>query len=398
MKANLNTFDLLDAYETSSPLFLAAPRHTLLTQGVRTVLEVEGGAGQWEGLPDRVRSLFTDAGVDDEGQPAMIVGALPFDEDLRARFVLPEKVRWAAPLHGSHVAARPVKESGFAIRAVPHASVYLTAVREAVTRIRATDLNKVVLARSLELTGASRVNVARLVRNLARRNKGAYTFAVDLTEHADPASTRTSGLKRTLIGASPELLVRRSKLDVLANPLAGSMPRAEAPAEDLRRARVLIGSQKDRREHAFAVSGVVEALRPFCTDLLVPEGPGLLQTSTMWHLSTQVRGRLRDPSTCALTLATALHPTPAVCGTPSDEAMSTISDFEGFHRGFYAGLVGWSDATGDGEWIVTIRCAEVEDRLIRMFAGAGIVDGSQPEDELAETSAKFRTMLCALGM
>jgi isochorismate synthase len=118
----------------------------------------------------------------------------------------------------------------------------------------------------------------------------------------------------------------------------------------------------------------------------------------MWHLSTEVRGRLRDPAVCALQLATALHPTPAVCGTPTDVAMSTIRELEGFDRGFYAGLVGWSDVTGDGEWVVTIRCGEVEDRRIRMFAGAGIVADSDAEDELRETTAKLRTVLAALGL
>jgi isochorismate synthase len=398
MTVQPDTLDLLDSYETSSPLLLASPHHTLLTHGARAVLEIDGGPGQWGALPGRVESLLADCRDDDDTTPAVIVGALPFDENLSVRFVVPESVRWGAPCNGMARPAPAADDATFDVRARPDAAFYLNAVRQAIARIRATDLDKVVLARSLELTRSAPVDVPALVGDLARRNRGAYTFAVDLSAHDDPRGATTPALERTLVGASPELLVRRSKLDVLANPLAGSSPRAGQPEEDRRRADALLWSEKDRREHAFAVQGVADALRPFCTRLLVPKEPSLLRTSTMWHLSTQVRGRLRDPAASVLELATALHPTPAVCGTPYDEALATILDLEGLDRGFYAGLVGWSDATGDGEWIVTLRCAEVDEQLIRVFAGAGIVDGSSPEDELAETSAKFQTMLCALGM
>jgi isochorismate synthase len=201
-----------------------------------------------------------------------------------------------------------------------------------------------------------------------------------------------------LLGASPELLVSRSKLHVVANPLAGSAPRSVEPVEDQYRGGALLASQKDQREHAFVVEAVVEALRPLCVDLRVPKEPSLLGTAKMWHLSTEIHGRLRDPETCSLRLATALHPTPAVCGTPREQAMGAIRELEGFNREFYAGFVGWSDATGDGEWVVTIRCGDVEDRRIRIFAGAGIVDASHPENELDETSAKLNTVLSALGI
>lgn len=118
----------------------------------------------------------------------------------------------------------------------------------------------------------------------------------------------------------------------------------------------------------------------------------------MWHLSTRVVGELKDSSTSSLQLATALHPTPAICGTPTDLARASIRALEPFDREFYTGMVGWMDAAGDGEWVVTIRCAEVEGRLLRLFAGAGIVPESIPDEELAETSAKFQTMLRAMGM
>lgn len=118
----------------------------------------------------------------------------------------------------------------------------------------------------------------------------------------------------------------------------------------------------------------------------------------MWHLSTEVRGELADPSTSSVALAASLHPTPAVCGSPTDRAREAIREIEPFDRHFYTGMVGWCNDSGDGEWVVTIRCAEVGERFLRLYAGAGIVAGSKPEAELAETSAKFRTMLQALGL
>jgi isochorismate synthase len=327
---------------------------------------------------------------------------LPFDQNIPANLIFPESVRWAAPPSGKieETSALP-SVTAVNLRSVPDRASYLNIVGKAIARIRDTKLEKVVLARSLELTASSQIDVALVLRNLVRQNRGAYTFGLDISEgHRSSRIKNTSSSRggHTLIGASPELLVSRSKLDVIANPLAGSAARSVDQVEDRRRACALLGSQKDRLEHAFVVDAVVNALRPLCAKLQVPRKPSLLQTATMWHLSTKVRGRLHDPSICALRLATVLHPTPAVCGTPRDEAMSVIRELEGFNRGFYAGFVGWSDATGDGEWVVSIRCGEIEDRRIRIFAGAGIVDGSRPDDEFAETSVKLQTLLTALGV
>ena len=136
---------------------------------------------------------------------------------------------------------------------------------------------------------------------------------------------------------------------------------------------------------------------PIAGHLNVPAEPSVIHTRTLWHLSTEVQGELIDPATSSLELATALHPTPAVCGYPNREARDLIAEIEPFDRGFFTGMVGWCDASGDGEWAVTIRCAEAEGGNLRLFAGAGIVMGSTPEQELAETATKFRTMLNAHG-
>jgi isochorismate synthase len=140
------------------------------------------------------------------------------------------------------------------------------------------------------------------------------------------------------------------------------------------------------------------SLRPLCKKLTASVPPRLIATATMWHLQTEIVGELTDPSTSSLQLALALHPTPAVCGVPTARARAAIGELEGFDRDFYAGVVGWCDRSGDGEWVVAIRCAEVRPDSLRLYSGAGIVAGSVPAAELAETSAKFRTMLEAIGL
>ncbi|WP_131769163.1 isochorismate synthase, partial [Candidatus Protofrankia californiensis] len=267
--------------------------------------------------------------------------------------------------------------------------------------------------------------VGTVLRALAANDPGCYVFAADIpagpTIPAGPAtgpgaagSTATGRIHttggihasggtgrasaRTLLGASPEMLVSRSGRLVVTNPLAGSAARSPDPAEDHRRAQNLLTSAKDVREHAVVVNAVVSTLRPYCLDLDVPARPSLIRTATMWHLSTRISGWLADPQVSSLTLATALHPTPAVCGWPAAAARRAIAEIEPFDRGHYTGLVGWCDASGDGEWAVAIRCAEADENSLTLFAGAGIVPGSQPSDELAETSAKFRTLLTAMGV
>jgi isochorismate synthase len=262
-------------------------------------------------------------------------------------------------------------------------------VREALAELAGGGLRKVVLARALDVHAS--IDVTATLGELARRDPDAYAFAMGLPPAPD-------GGARTLLGASPELLVSRMGDAVVAHPLAGSAPRSTYAAEDARRATALLASPKDRREHAFVVEAVRDALLPLCGTLTVPREPMLVRTGAMWHLGTRIAGRLADPSLTSLAIAEALHPTPAVCGTPVASALAAIRRIEPFERGFYGGAVGWCDAAGDGEWIVAIRCAEVGEDALRLYAGAGIVPGSDPEAELAETAAKSRTLLQAMGL
>ena len=146
------------------------------------------------------------------------------------------------------------------------------------------------------------------------------------------------------------------------------------------------------------VRAVGDTLGDLCRTIHVPAEPALIRTAAMWHLSTRITGEVADPALTALGLATRLHPTPAVCGTPADLAMTAITELEPFDRGFYTGMVGWQDADGDGEWAVTIRCGVAAGNTLRLYAGAGIVADSQPAAELAETTAKFATLLTAMGL
>lgn len=372
---------LLDDYAPGAR-FLATPRRTLLAHG--PARQVPHGA---QPVDQRVSVTLAEAA--DAGQEApVVIGAIPFDHTAPAALSVPATLRVAPPLSSDPLIALPsagADSPDWHIRPVPSPEVYAAGVASAVERMWRGEFSKVVLARTLELTSPAPLDVPVMLQRLARRDPSGYTFALP------------TGPGRTLIGASPELLVSRRGRQVVANPLAGSSPRSDDLAEDVRRAAALLESAKDLHEHAVVVNAVHEALAPYCSGMTVPPRPTLIRTATMWHLSTTVTGTLTDPETSALTLACALHPTPAVCGTPTATARQVLTQTEPFDRGYFTGMVGWGGADGDGEWVVTIRCAEAEERMLRLYAGAGIVAASEPEAETAETAAKFRTFLSAVG-
>lgn len=380
---------LLDAYRPGGDCrFFASPARTLLAHGARH--QVPHGDSP---LAERVAETM--AAAESEGGAApVVVGAVPFRTEEPAALVVPQAVRWAPPLRTDPLIALPgpPADAGEAwrMRPMPEAHTYEEAVGEAVARLKQGGLEKVVLARTLELRPddpRKAPDVAGMVQRLARRDPNGYTFALPV------------GAGETLLGASPELLVSRRGRRLVANPLAGSAPRRADMADDVRTAARLLESSKDLHEHALVVDAVRASLEPFCEELSVPQRPTLVRTATMWHLSTSVTGTLRDgaPPT-SLDLALALHPTPAVCGTPTGAAHATIGELEPFERGFFTGVVGWGDEHGDGEWVVTLRCAEADRNRLRLYAGAGVVRDSDPASETAETAAKFRTFLNAVGV
>ncbi|MGG4393079.1 isochorismate synthase DhbC [Paenibacillus thiaminolyticus] len=389
--------ELLEQYRTGTSFFFSSPERTLLARGEWARVPVQEGLDGCHRLPERVAALLAVARQAGHAMP-LVAGAIPFAPAKPAQLIVPNDVQWAGPLRfdAGLPRERPVA-SAWESQPIPEPDRFMDGVNEALARLGEGALQKVVLSRTLRMTAPEAVDVHQLLRNLACHNTHGYTFAVDLAAGGDSAAEARTG-PRTLIGASPELLVTKTGGRVTANPLAGSAARSDDPDEDKRRAAALLASGKDRHEHEVVIDAVAAALRPYCRALHVPAGPSLVQTKTMWHLSTNITGELADPAVSSLELALALHPTPAICGTPTDLARAVIEDIEPFDREYYTGAVGWCDLNGDGEWAVTIRCAEAEGRTLRLFAGAGIVAGSNAASELAETSAKFRTLLLAMGL
>ncbi|PHV11870.1 isochorismate synthase [Chitinimonas sp. BJB300] len=375
----LRANDLLSQYQSSATLF-ASRRQTLLADGVRAELSVCAD----NHLVEAATTLLSQARRDGVREPRLL-GAVPFRSDASARLILPARCLVGQGVDDtiSPIAA-PMTQCVGKTQMMPPLGSYQHNVARALGSIAAQDFEKVVLSRALALQ--AKVDIPSLLRRLVSRNAHGYTFAVNLDQH------------RYLVGASPELLLSRYGREVISQPLAGSIPRSADPIEDAKRAEGLLHSAKDRHEHALVVDAVADSLRPYCENLHVPAAPSLHATPTMWHLGTKVCGDLIDPTHSSLALALALHPTPAVCGFPTNAARDFIAAVEGFDRGYFAGLVGWCDAEGDGEWAVTIRCAEIGVDSATLYAGAGIVAGSEPELEFAETSAKLRTMLLAMGL
>ena len=376
---------LLDRYNPDNCVYFSSPHTALLAKPPFANLLDAG----MDGLVQRVNESLRFARELGHSDPR-VVGAIGFDVKAHCWLRLSTCTE-ISPSQRDAVMKEPAINDlkDYQLRQIPAPAAYIAGVKDALGRFARGELDKVVLSRTLEVDCAQAPDIQLLVKGLEARNPKSYTFAVRLGDELQP---------RTLIGASPELLISRQGNRIIANPLAGSEPRSSDPAIDKERAEQLLVSHKDRREHALVIQAVTEALRPFCKELRVPSEPSLINTPTLWHLSTQIEGVLEDSATSSLELALAMHPTPAVCGYPTDKALAAIQDIEGYDRGLFTGMVGWCDSTGDGEWVVTIRCAEVEANRVRLYAGAGVVAGSSPEKELAETGAKFNTMLNALGI
>lgn len=349
------------------PFVLSRPHSTVRADGVsRRFTEID----------DAVEHLGT-------GRADAVVGALPFDPADQAALFVPTTLHHAPRPSRGH---SPVVRRLASFDEIPDPATHRERVRRAVAAIDAGYLDKVVLARTVRAQLDSSIGIVDLLESLAYGNSEHNAFAVN-TGHS------------WLLGASPELLLRKEGREVTCRPYAGSAPRSADPEADQRSREMLAASDKDHREHAFVVDHLRDRLAPLSDTLSIPSQPQLLSTGEMWHLATPIRARLSDPGTSALHLALALSPTPAVCGTPTDQAAQFIREHEE-PRGLYGGAVGWADAKGDGEWMVSIRCLELDAdrRSFRTWAGGGIVADSDPEAELNETTAKLRTVFRALGI
>jgi menaquinone-specific isochorismate synthase len=256
-------------------------------------------------------------------------------------------------------------------------------VSSAINAIKLNKLEKVVLARDITATSKTEIGVRSLLQRLEIEYPSTWIFLVD-----------------GLIGATPELLVRLSKSLVTSRVLAGTIRKTGNEDRDLALAASLAKSSKDLEEHEYAVRSVADALAPFCSSTNVPEAPFVLHLSNVMHLATDVTGVLNDSAKQSdiFTLIAQLHPSAAVCGTPALEAKKLIVELEQMNRQRYAGPVGWIDANNDGEIAIALRCGQLSNdrNSIRIFAGCGIVAGSDPATEFAESQAKLMPMRTAL--
>jgi menaquinone-specific isochorismate synthase len=384
--------ELLARLPVNDPVAWVRNGEGLIGWGVAARLEVRGNerfsrTQRW--WSDLCASLEIDDTVSMPGTGPVAFGSFSFDPDSDASIVVVPKVivgRRAGQAWITVIGKAPQARPAIPPVSVPEQPYWVTwsegsvtaiewqaSVAEAVRRIRAGELDKVVLARDVIAHVDGPLDVRHLLLRLAEGYPSCWTFCV-----AD------------LVGATPELLVRRTGDLVTSRVLAGTVRRRGDDQADAGLARALLASGKDAEEHEFAVHSVARALAAHCTDLDVPERPHVLELANVQHLATDVTGRLADAAP-VLALAASLHPTAAVCGTPTERAFSVIREIEGMDRGRYAGPVGWFDRHGDGEFGIALRCALVdhESSQVRSFAGCGIVAGSYPADELAESVAKL---------
>jgi len=269
------------------------------------------------------------------------------------------------------------------VTAVRNPIAWAAAVESASVRLRSGEASKVVLAREVVARGDGVVSAGAVTRSLRSAYPSCFTYLI------------TGADGTAFAGASPELLVRRSGANAFAQPMAGSVARGATEAEDDRLAEQLRASRKDAAEHELVSRFVVEALRPFARSVMA-NPPEVVRFTNIQHLATAVRAELSDPPADALELAAALHPTPAVGGWPREAADRIIDDLESMERGWYAGAVGWTDARGDGEFAVALRCGLLWEDGARLYAGVGVMPDSDPARELEETDLKFKALLSAL--
>ena len=254
-------------------------------------------------------------------------------------------------------------------------------VRTAVTEIQEDLLDKVVLAREIIADAETQVDPRAVIRNLAKEYPGTWVYS-----------------NNGLVGATPELLIRLSNSMVVSRVLAGTISKTGDDQKDLALAASLARSSKDLEEHEYAVRSVADALSPFCSSTNVPDAPFVLHLSNVMHLATDVTGAIKEGHKVfdIFAILSKLHPSAAVCGTPTAIASQLIKRIEGINRRRYAGPIGWVDAKGEGEQGIALRCGFIQGNQVHAYAGCGIVAGSDAAREVAESQAKFLPIINAL--
>ncbi|MDQ0337501.1 menaquinone-specific isochorismate synthase [Caldalkalibacillus uzonensis] len=260
---------------------------------------------------------------------------------------------------------------------------WLNSVEQAIAQIEQGLLQKVVLARSVEVESKSAFHPEPILDRLRQSQTSSYVFSIEKGESC-------------FVGATPERLIKKKGGHVLSTCLAGSIKRGQTLEEDLALSHALLHDPKNRIEHQIVVQMIKQALGDVCTVVDVPGEPGIYKTNQIQHLYTPVWGQAKK-NVSLLNMVEALHPTPALGGYPQAEAVRRIRDLENIDRGWYAAPIGWIDYHGDGEFVVAIRSALIRHRTATLFAGCGIVEDSDPQSEYEETLIKLKPMLLALG-
>ncbi|MCV6590268.1 MAG: isochorismate synthase [Marinobacterium sp.] len=373
---------------TGQQSLFMSPHCSIRAHGVFEAVTHAAGSGPTErrAFMDTVNQAMSRARQAGIANP-VIIGAIPFDTRQPSSLIIPRSYevfsRQLTPPPQQQLSAQL---QALATTSYPDEGRFKQGVQQAIANFQLSDIRKTVLSRILEVELNDSANVSDIFARLVQQNPTGFHFQLPLPDGSE------------LIGASPELLIRREGNRIISNPLAGSARRQDDEQADREVSEALMQSGKDTYEHRLVIDDIRQQLSPVCSELNIPDGPSLLNTPTMWHLSTTIDGELADPSISALELACRLHPTPAVCGFPTGLAHKLIDLVEPFERGMFSGMVGWCDGQGNGEWVVTIRCGRVQQNRIQLFAGAGIVEDSCPESEWRETQAKLQTMLNALGV
>jgi isochorismate synthase len=378
---------LLDERPTSTATAPADGNADFAFSSGRWTLEASGGEvlrPVFGRSPEAAREVIHDLQERERatGRTQVLCGMIPFDLSEPAELRMTDDAVWTP-----HVASGSGDVVPGQLPAAPESERFRHNVSEALGRIGSGSLEKVVLSRTMtmRLKDADRRGAEeRLFDRLSAVGGRADVFRVRLEDGT------------SWIGASPEIIADVNDSRFVTHPLAGSLGRSPGGPDAEDATRLLSSSAKDLHEHGFVTRHIRESIGRLASELQVPVRPQLFATDSMWHLGTRITGRLA-PEVSALEAALAIHPTPAVGGTPVGPAVRTILDLEGGSRSYYSGLVGWTDSSGNGRWSLALRCASLAGQFITLYAGAGIVAGSDPESEHAETASKFGTVLRALN-
>jgi len=319
----------------------------------------------------------------------IIVGAFPFSNIEDGYFYVVDKfIKSEKKLcdRGKITTALDLDNRVIDKKFLPSNEIFKSNVEKGLSYISSGILEKIVLSRGIVVRFENKIKADQILKKLYNNNSAGYVYAIDLLDYG------------FVLGVSPEMLVSKRESKISSNPLAGSRARSEDTKKDNLLAEELKHSKKDLQEHKIVVDDIIENLSKFCINIKYSKTPKLIKTNQLWHLSTYIEANVIDERKTVFDVAEQIHPTPAVCGMPKLKSREKILEIEGYSRELFCGLVGWCDEYGNGDLAILIRGAKIKDNQIKIQAGAGIVKGSNSQDELRETGVKMKTILESIGL